>query len=54
MQNIFKEFQTNILDFIKIFINILEKKQIFIPEEEKTNIFILISTVFNYNIVKLD
>lgn len=54
IQNIFKEFQTNILDFINIFIDILKKKQIFIPEEEKTNIFILISTVFNYNIVKID
>jgi hypothetical protein len=52
--NMFNEFQKNIEDFIKIFINILDKKGISIPEEEKKNIFILITTVFNYNIVKIE
>jgi hypothetical protein len=54
LSNMFHEFQKKICDFIEIFIGILENKQIFIPEEEKKNIFILITTVFNYNIVKIN
>ena len=46
------QFKNNILDFIDIFINILDKDGISIPTNEKENIFILITTVFNYNIVK--
>lgn len=53
LSNLFHEFQKNISDFIEIFIGILENKQIFIPKEEKKNIFVLITTVFNYNIVKI-
>ena len=52
--NIYNEFHKNIIDFINIFIAILEKRGISIPDDEKNNIFILITTVFNYNIVKID
>lgn len=52
--NMYNEFHKNIIDFINIFIAILEKRGISIPDDEKNNIFILITTVFNYNIVKID
>lgn len=54
MCNMYKEFHKNITDFIQIFVNILDKKGISIPDDEKNNIFILITTVFNYNIVKIE
>lgn len=52
--NMYNECNKNIMDFINIFIAILDKKGITIPDDEKNNIFILITTVFNYNIVKID
>lgn len=52
--NMYNECKKNIMDFINIFIAILDKKGITIPDDEKNNIFILITTVFNYNIVKID
>ena len=54
VSNMYGQFKNNILDFIDIFINILDKDGISIPTNEKENIFILITTVFNYNIVKLN
>jgi hypothetical protein len=54
VSNMYGQFKNNILDFINIFIDILDKDGISIPTNEKENIFILITTVFNYNIVKLN
>lgn len=53
ISNMFNHYKNNIMNLIEIFIKLFEKKEIFIPENEKKNIFIIISTVFNYNIVKL-
>jgi len=53
ISNMFNHYKNNIINLIEIFIKLFEKKEIFIPENEKNNIFIIISTVFNYNIVKL-
>lgn len=53
ISNMFNHFKNNIMNLIEIFIKLFEKKEIFIPDAEKKNIFIIISTVFNYNIVKL-
>lgn len=53
ISNMFNHYKNNIMNLIEIFIKLFEKIEIFIPENEKKNIFIIISTVFNYNIVKL-
>jgi len=53
ISNMFNHYKNNIINLIEIFIKLFEKKEIFIPDAEKKNIFIIISTVFNYNIVKL-
>ena len=52
ISDIYNQFNTNIIELIDIFITVLEKENIKIPNDEKRQIHIIITTIFNYNIVK--